>query len=154
MEMKKIGLALLAIALLTVACKKNKAVTETPSEKEPERQMLVVNQLQVNMDYRPTKTDPFQIVSAVTQGDSLIVMAQYGGGCQVHEFSLKSNGLYLKSLPLQLNLTIEHKANNDMCRALLTQRLAFDISAIKQKSSKEILLIINEDAENKVSYKY
>ncbi|MEZ4799275.1 MAG: NigD-like C-terminal domain-containing protein [Flavobacteriales bacterium] len=152
--MKKIGIAILAGAILLGACKKNKEVTATSSEKEPERQMLVVNQLQVNMDYRPTKTDPFQIVSAVTEGDSLIVMAQYGGGCEVHEFSLMSNGLYLKSLPMQLNLTIEHKANNDMCRALLTQRLAFDISSVKQKSSKEILLIINDDSENKVTYKY
>lgn len=146
----------MAIALIASACKKNKEVTSTSTsnEKEPERQMLVVNQLQVNMDYQAPKTDPFNVVSVVTEGDSLIVMAQYGGGCEVHEFSLMSNGLYLKSLPLQLNLTIEHKANNDMCRALLTQRLAFDIAAIKQKSSKEILLIINGDTENKVSYKY
>ncbi len=125
------------------------------TEAAPADSKLIVNQLVIDSNFvQQDATDPFNIDSIYIHNDSLIVEVQYGGGCQVHEFSLKSNGAYLKSKPVQLNLALEHKANNDMCRALLYHRLAFDIKKTQGGGGNEVKLIVNNDRTKLVSYTY
>lgn len=129
--------------------------TTTSTEQVPADSKLVVNQLVIDPNFvQQDATDPFNIDSIYIHKDSLIVEVQYGGGCEVHEFSLKSNGAYLKSKPVQLNLALEHKANNDMCRALLYKRLAFDIKKTQGGGGNEVKLIVNNDRTKLVSYTY
>jgi hypothetical protein len=144
-----------------VQCKKNKKSMSGKSEEAvtteaaPADSKLIVNQLVIDPNFvQQDATDPFNIDSIYIHNDSLIVEVQYGGGCQVHEFSLKSNGAYLKSKPVQLNLALEHKANNDMCRALLYHRLAFDIKKTQGGGGNEVKLILNNDRTKLVSYTY
>lgn len=151
---------MMMLALILVQCKKQKSAKSTKSEiamqqTEQETPRLVVNPLQVDPNFSSEGIgDAFDIQEMKVKGDSLIVVVSYGGGCQTHEFSLKTNGAYMKSLPVQLNLTLEHKANNDMCRAYLTQRIAFDLNQIRYKTGNEVKLIINNDRERMVSYTY
>jgi hypothetical protein len=158
---KSLTLILIATSILMVQCKKNKksmagkSDEATKNEQAPADTKLVVNQLVIDPNFvQQDATDPFNIDSIYIQNDSLIVEVQYGGGCEVHEFSLKSNGAYLKSKPVQLNLALEHKANNDMCRALLYKRLAFDIKKAQGGGGNEVKLIVNNDRTILVSYSY
>jgi hypothetical protein len=159
---KSLTLILIAVSILMVQCKKNKKSmsgkpeeTTTSTEQVPADSKLVVNQLVIDPNFvQQDATDPFNIDSIYIHKDSLIVEVQYGGGCEVHEFSLKSNGAYLKSKPVQLNLALEHKANNDMCRALLYKRLAFDIKKTQGGGGNEVKLIVNNDRTKLVSYTY
>ena len=158
---KSLTLILIAISIIMVQCKKNKKSMSGKSEEAatteaaPADSKLIVNQLVIDSNFvQQDATDPFNIDSIYSHNDSLIVEVQYGGGCQVHEFSLKSNGAYLKSKPVQLNLALEHKANNDMCRALLYHRLAFDIKKAQGGGGNEVKLIVNNDRTKLVSYTY
>ncbi|MFZ4785131.1 MAG: hypothetical protein ACOYLH_06595 [Flavobacteriales bacterium] len=147
-------------ALTLIQCKKQKNTQTTKTEvamdqPQQDKPKLVVNPLQVDPNFNSASTgDAFEIQEMKVKGDSLIVIVSYGGGCQTHEFSLNTNGAYMKSLPVQLNLTLEHKANNDMCRAYLTERLAFDLNQIRYKTGNEVKLIVNNDRDRMVSYTY
>lgn len=158
---KTLTLALFAVSILMVQCNKHKKATQTETTETANQEAatvdskLIVNPLQIDPNYvQQDATDPFNIDSIYVNKDSLIVEVSYGGGCEVHEFSLKSNGAYLKSKPVQLNLALEHKSNNDMCRALLYKRLAFDIKATQGGGGNEVKLIVNNDRTKLVSYKY
>lgn len=154
---------LFSIALLSLSltqCQKQKKTKSTSPEitmeqAEQEAPKLLVNPLQVDPSFVSSGTgDAFDIQEMKVKGDSLIVVVSYGGGCQTHEFSLKTNGAFMKSLPVQLNLSLEHNANKDMCRAYLTQRLAFDLNQIRYKTGNEVKLVVNGDRERMVSYTY
>lgn len=158
---KSLTLILIAASIFMVQCKKNKKTMESKSEGTAAAEeasvdsKLVVNQLVIDHYFvQQDATDPFNIDSIYIHKDSLIVEVNYGGGCEVHEFSLKSNGAYLKSKPVQLNLSLEHKANNDMCRAMLYQRLAFDLKKTQGGGGNEVKLIVNNDRTKLVTYSY
>jgi hypothetical protein len=153
---------LLAATVVAVGCKKKKEIASTTEVKMEEKKEvteapknLTVNPLVVDRNYTPAeKNDQFNILDSKIEGDSLILTVQYGGGCENHTFSLFSNNMYMKSLPMQLNLLLEHKGNNDMCRALLTHRIAFDIKACRPPSGNQLRISINGDREKMLDYKF
>ncbi|MGQ0766907.1 MAG: hypothetical protein ACT4OZ_14760 [Gemmatimonadota bacterium] len=75
--------------------------------------------------------DPFTIIEARVRGDSLFAVVQYGGGCRRHEFRLTSTNAFMESNPVQLGIGIRHRANNDLCRALLRRELGFSLIPIR-----------------------
>jgi hypothetical protein len=149
-----------AFALLLVNCKKRKNAMYTdkdsaPKEMVQEERKLEVLPLRIDGSITaPEKNDPFEIISQKIEGDKLIMEVQYGGGCELHTFELLSNGAYMKSLPMKINLWLTHNSRNDRCRAMLTNTITFDISSIKPKSGNELHLIINGNNDNMVIYKY
>jgi len=74
-----------------------------------------------------TPGDPFHVVSADFEGDTLVVKVRYGGGCARHDFRVLWDGSIRKSDPPQLDLLLTHDAHNDPCRALLTRTLRIDM---------------------------
>lgn len=153
---------LLATTIVAAGCKKKKEIAAMQDVKMEEKKEiaeapknLTVNPLVVDRNYTPAeKNDPFNILESKIEGDSLIMTVQYGGGCENHAFSLFSNNMYMKSLPMQLNLALEHQGNNDMCRALLTHRIAFDIKACRPPSGNQLRISINGDREKMLDYKF
>lgn len=153
---------LLATTIVAAGCKKKKEIAAMQDVKMEEKKEiaeapknLTVNPLVVDRNYAPAeKNDPFNILESKIEGDSLIMTVQYGGGCEHHTFSLFSNNMYMKSLPMQLNLALEHQGNNDMCRALLTHRIAFDIKACRPPSGNQLRISINGDREKMLDYKF
>ena len=75
--------------------------------------------------------DPVTINSAQIVGDSLELSVQFGGGCRDHEFGLVTNGVFAESYPVQTWVRLAHDANGDMCKALLSRVLRFDLSPLK-----------------------
>jgi hypothetical protein len=98
--------------------------------------------------------DEYVLNSAMITDDRLELNVSYGGGCEKHQFTLVSTGVFLEPFPVQLRVDLAHNANNDSCEAWLTDDYHFDLSAIKilyqaayqQEASTTILLL--EDAPN------
>ncbi len=161
-------LLLVAASLIFSQCCKKKGTSETVTaqpEKTPTEnvetkagistQSSEIKKITVKEDYaRPEKTDHFDLISQRISGDSLILQVQYGGGCEVHEFNMFTNMMWMKSLPPQLNLWLEHKSNNDRCRALLTETISFDLKQCQYPGSHLVVLIINGDREKSERYSY
>jgi|LakMenEpi03Aug12_release.lakeMendotaPanAssembly.Ray.scaffolds.fasta_scaffold19064_9 hypothetical protein len=149
---------LLAIFLLQCKKKKDTAITpETSANTEVKKDKPLSELMTIHGDLKyewPGSTDPFDVLETRIKGDTLTVTVQYGGGCEPHDFQMYQNMRWMKSMPPQLNLFLEHESNNDMCRALITQDLHFDLSTCRYNSGKSVILILNGDREKKFEYKY
>jgi hypothetical protein len=91
-------------------------------------------QLVVTEDVEASRwpNDPVTISAATVRSDSLELSVQFGGGCRDHEFGLITNGVFAESYPVQTWVRLAHDANNDMCRALLSRTLRFDLSPLRR----------------------
>lgn len=156
----KLTLSILAAIMMTFFCNcKGKeeatasAVTENTEEvtstAEPQ-----IDMLNIDLDYSPKVTDALTINEVSLDGVILTVVVQYSGGCEDHEFKLISNQRYMKSMPPQLPLYLEHEANDDNCRALIIQTLKFDVSKAKYSGSPSCRLLINGSREHEVVFEY
>lgn len=156
----KLAINILVIAMMTFFCnckgseettstKEIESATEAASEKEPEIQMM-----SVDLEYSPKETDALTVNEVSLDGEILTVIVQYSGGCKDHEFNLISNQRYMKSMPPQLPLYLEHEANDDNCRALIIQTLKFDVSKAKFSGSPSCRLLINGSREHEVVFEY
>ena len=155
----KLTLSILAAIMMTFFCNckgKEEATasnmtdnsTETTTD-EPEVQML-----NIDLEYSPRETDAFMINEVSLDGVILTVVVQYSGGCKDHEFKLISNQRYMKSMPPQLPLYLEHESNDDNCRALIIQTLKFDVSKAKYSGSPSCRLLVNGSREHEVIFEY
>jgi hypothetical protein len=159
---KTIFLFMLAIPLVFVQCSMCKKKRPISNASEANAAALPADQaakkiasIDVRPDYTwPGATDPFTLNEARVEGDDLIVTVTYGGGCKDHVFQMHTKGQFMKSMPPQLSLYIEHENNDDNCRALKTETLVFDLKNCRNPSAKEVKLIINDDREKMVSYTY
>jgi hypothetical protein len=70
-------------------------------------------------------------VTSSLSGSDLLVTVEYGGGCEVHDWTLCWDGSFAESFPVQAFLTLDHDANNDTCLALLTEQITFDLSELE-----------------------
>ena len=60
-----------------------------------------------------------------------MLSVSYGGGCETHEFTLVTSGMFAESWPIQLAARVAHNANSDPCAAYLTNSYNFDLIPIK-----------------------
>ncbi len=148
----------IATLVLLTACKpKKQAVVLEEDGLGVMSEMLVGddNFIEINKDYvGPANGDPFSINAVEVKGDSLYVSVQYSGGCQTHSFKMISNGNFLKSLPPQLPLYLEHKSNGDNCRALKMETLVYDIKPLRSTQTKKVKIFVNDDKEKMVEYSW
>lgn len=77
---------------------------------------------------QPIGSDMYFVEAACVKGDKLIADIRYGGGCARHDFRLTWDGSLDKSNPPQALLQLSHNANGDPCKALISERLTFDLS--------------------------
>jgi hypothetical protein len=160
MKRTHIIITLAVVGMFAIQCKKNKQVTSVDEENPVSTEAGLENQpilREINVDpmYEwPGNTSPFQLISTQCSGDTLILEVQYGGGCETHDWKLSTNRLWLKSMPPKMNLHLEHDSHNDMCRALITEKLYFNLSPLKYPSQKQANFIVNNDHTKVVEYKY
>jgi hypothetical protein len=139
-------LCAMSIMLILVNCKTKKQAT-TPAETVTEAETMNKNlkkALIIDQEYVwPGSTDQFNTLSAeITNEDSLVIEVEYGGGCKEHVFKLITNGMLKKSMPPQCTLYLEHESNEDMCRALLRQKLSFYLGHLA-KNGETIVVQLN-----------
>lgn len=78
-------------------------------------------------------SDPLTIQSATITGDVLHATVNFGGGCARHRIALLIGHVFLESHPVQVHARLAHDANGDMCEALLTRTLTFDLTPLKRR---------------------
>jgi len=159
--MKNLNILIIIVGALIIsayACKQKKDVAQKEetkkTEKPKEKEVSSVQNVIVNPTYMPKSTDNFTLLESNMNGDILTLLVQYGGGCETHEWALKTNGAYAKSLPPQITLNLEHNANGDMCRALLTDTLEFDLSAIKYPGTFQLMVKLKDFEKHAITYRY
>ncbi|UQA62659.1 hypothetical protein [Polyangium aurulentum] len=77
--------------------------------------------------------DAYNINDArIDEDGRLSMLVQYGGGCREHEFTLCWDGGFMESYPVQTRLVLHHDGNGDMCRALPTVELRFDLRELEK----------------------
>ena len=69
-------------------------------------------------------------------GDVLTLNVSYSGGCEPHEFTLVTSGVFLESNPVQLQAVLAHNANGDSCERWVTETYHFNVSALKAQYQK------------------
>lgn len=123
---------LVAALALLVACGGDSSVAPAGDD----ALLSVQPEVLISTSDAPT-SDPYTFAGrAFTRGDALYVTVQYGGGCARHQFSLHASHVFMESNPVQAGLAIRHNANGDMCRALLTRDLRFDLTRLKHAWQK------------------
>jgi hypothetical protein len=143
---------LLTCMLMLVQCTSKKETasnTGTTDRKEISKGDPTKN-LDIDNSYVwPGSTDPFKVLSAqITDQDSLIVEVEYGGGCKEHIFRLVSNGMMKKSMPPQCTIYLEHENNEDMCRALLRQKVSYYIGNLAKSDETIVIQLFDFNSEN------
>ena len=88
---------------------------------------IVIDETKLNS----IESDEFAISSASVQNDSLKVVVQYGGGCGLATFELITDGAFMESDPVQLNVTLSFDDKDD-CEAYITKEISFDLRNLAQ----------------------
>ena len=106
-------------------------------------------------------TDRYVLNAATITDDMLTVNVSYSGGCTLHQFTLVASDSFLESFPVQLRITLTHNANNDLCRAWLTEDYHFDLTSIKtlyqqgyQQEAGTIILRLKDAPDGELIYKF
>lgn len=77
--------------------------------------------------YAAAESDEFMFSGVDIKSDSLILTVKYGGGCGPTSFELITDGLFMESDPVQLNVLLSFK-DEDPCEMLVTRDLCFDLT--------------------------
>ncbi len=72
------------------------------------------------------------VKSVLLTGDELMFDVEYGGGCKEHELNLFAYKEIMKSNPAQVTVRLSHNSNGDMCEALISKNVSFDLSSLKE----------------------
>ena len=144
---------ILASALLS-SCKSRKTKTNesdktavAPLSQKPAVQPVL-------LDTTHYGRDSFEANNVRVSGDTLFIEVEYSGGCKEHVFTARHHGNYMKSMPPQLNLFVDHQGNGDSCRELVRRTIAFDLKSCRVGKSGTLILLINADRSKKVTYNY
>jgi hypothetical protein len=158
--MKKHTIILASVATLMLAsamlssCKARKTKT---NESDDAPVASISQKLEVKpilLDTTHYGRDSFEAHNVRVSGDTLFIEAEYSGGCKEHVFTARHHGNYMKSMPPQLNLFVDHQGNGDSCRELVRRTIAFDLKSCRVGKSGTIILLINADRSKKVTYNY
>tara|TARA_B100000795_G_scaffold26831_3_gene17815 strand:- start:387 stop:863 length:477 start_codon:yes stop_codon:yes gene_type:complete len=142
--MKRLKVALVLVGVLILissSCNKRREMKKSPADQTETintKEKEAISVVEMDPTYKNIKTDSFNLLESSLEGDNLILLVQYGGGCREHEWKLKTNGAYAKSLPPQITLNLEHNANSDMCRALVTDTLEFNLEPLRYPGNLQL----------------
>ncbi len=110
------------------------------------------------------KMDIFNLIEAkFIENDILSIVVSYSGGCEKHEFSLVAAlGFTNTDLSPHAKLALGHESNGDTCKKIIRERLAFDLSPLKEKcqqvygikSDLMTLLMMNTTITIEYSFKW
>ncbi|MES2765278.1 MAG: META domain-containing protein [Bacteroidota bacterium] len=81
------------------------------------------------------RIDPFEILNVKKIDETHIsITVQYSGGCEEHEFNLFADeNIQPGNATDFVQMMLTHNSNGDMCEALITKELTFDVSPLIKK---------------------
>jgi hypothetical protein len=158
--MKKHTIILASVAILIFAsamlssCKSRKTKTNVSDNNTAADLIQKLDVKPILLDTTHYGHDSFVANNVRVSGDTLFIDAEYSGGCKEHVFTARHHGNYMKSMPPQLNLFVDHQGNGDSCRELVRRTIAFDLKSCRVGNSGTLILLINADRSKKVAYNY
>jgi len=96
-------------------------------------------------------SDPFNILAGDITDDCLRIHVSYGGGCEKHSFSLNYEDLPILS-QYSGSLLLSHNANGDLCEALITEYLYFDLTSVQNTSMNMVRLMLQSNVADSDDY--
>jgi hypothetical protein len=109
----------------------------------------------VDATRKPSRNLDFSVLKWSVKRDTLIAIVRYSGGCKEHKFNAYFSGAWLKSLPAQAVVDLEHiDLENDPCRSLTKDTLKFDMTSIRYPGAKEIRVKWSVNSEMIATYRY
>ena len=81
--------------------------------------------------YQNAPRDPLAINNIQLQKNLIRFNISYGGGCEEHEFKLIATS-FMESYPVQVNILLSHKDNDDPCDMWVTETLILNILPLKK----------------------
>jgi hypothetical protein len=144
---------ILASALLS-SCKSRKSKTNESDKTQVAALSPKLEVKPILLDTTYFGRDSFEASNVRVSGDTLFIDTEYSGGCKEHVFTARHHGNYMKSMPPQLNLFVDHQGNGDSCRELVRRTIAFDLKSCRLGKSGTLILLINADRSKKVTYIY
>ena len=103
------------------------------------------------LDWSKPPSAPLEVMQTAIQGDSLVVLVAYSGGCAEHAFDLVVAGPQVRSLPPKQPLMIAHEANGDACRVRIEETLAFDLRPHRMSPMGLTVILFNDTT---LTYRY
>ena len=91
---------------------------------------------------------PLTLTSVAVQGDDLVAVVQYSGGCGEHTLHLEANGPMLKSLPPKQPLRVVHRSFGDPCRAMIVDTLVAPLTSFRGTPRGTTVLMLEGWEEN------
>jgi len=77
-------------------------------------------------------TDPVEILDAKLEAPLLTLTVRYGGGCARHDFDLIVASGWRESYPVQVDVDLAHDGHSDVCDALPTETVRFDLTPLRE----------------------
>lgn len=121
--------SLFLLLILVLSCSKDYPVANNQDITDNNCSSLALWSPNDTTDYQ---FDPFRIVSANMEGDYLKLTVTYGGGCQNHYFVLVWNQLSMTPFD---DVILYHDNHGDMCKALITQKLCYNMKLLRGNST-------------------
>jgi len=134
-----------ALLLSMASCKSKKETSDIPIKDFPSIENILSLQAPSEINYKGQK-DNFEILEKRQDGPFLMVKLVYSGGCNEHFFEASWDGNYMKSLPPQVNVTLTHVNNDDVCRERIEKEVAIDLRKLFLNTPNDVFLILNGDA--------
>lgn len=75
--------------------------------------------------------DPLDIVDARIDAGTLEVDVRYGGGCANHDLDAVAHTGWMESNPVRIGVAVTHDGRGDICDALVSRTLRFDLEPLK-----------------------
>ncbi len=110
-------------------------------------------------DYKNAARDPFVFNNVTLNSNLLFLNVSYSGGCKEHIFRLIASS-FMESYPVQVNVVLSHKDNDDPCDAWITEELIFNLLPLKNTYQKQYMetsgkIILNlEGWEKSITYEF
>lgn len=85
----------------------------------------------------------------------LEVVVQYSGGCDEHDFNAYFSGSWLKSMPPQAMVALEHlNPKNDPCRKMVKDTFLFDAAPLEYPGGEEVMVKLASDPSMMAKLRY
>jgi len=90
-------------------------------------------------------SDPLNIDTVIIKGNTMFIHVRYGGGCTTHEFEVIGSPMLAKSYPPIRSIQLVHRANNDMCLAMVQNIIEVNVTSLveKTKEGSEIFFVLD-----------
>jgi hypothetical protein len=146
--MYKLTTIILLTTLLVTSCRTSKKIEIPQAKIDDICESMIFNISSVNN----ISSDYYTVDTIFIANDCLNIWVSYSGGCGDADFSLYYNDNIQESMPPKTSLRLQ-LADNDPCRAIVQQKLYYNLSFFDDYANKNGILLVLSGNDKSVLYK-